>query len=291
MELRRLGAAGPLVSPVGLGLVKLGRTAGLRLAAPPRLPTDDEALALLRQAADLGVNLLDTAPAYGTSETRLGDLLQRLGRPREAWVLSTKVGEAFDEGAGGSTWDFSPAAIAASVDRSLRRLRTDRLDVVLLHCSGQTDDAAILRAGDAVGALRAEQARGRVGLVGCSVATPAGLALAAETCDVVMLTLNALDMAAAPAAAAAAARGVGVVVKKPLASGHAGDPSASLAAVLAVPGVASAVVGTTSPAHLRDAARAAAAAGQAAGQAPGQAPRPGVTNLLPRPSHNADGVH
>ena len=271
MRLRPLGNTGLLVSPVGLGTVKLGRTAGLRLAPgvpPSRLPTDDEALALLGAARDLGVNLIDTAPAYGAGEERLGALLPRIA-PRDRWVLCTKAGESFDPAAGDagrgqSTYDFSPAAIRSSVERSLIRLRTDRLDVVLLHFAGSLDhDLPTLRDGGALGELHRLKAEGKVLAVGASTGTPEGALLAADCCDVVMLTINREHTLDIPAAARAGQRGVGVLVKKALASGRLtgeGTPSAAIGYASSQPGVSCVVVGTTNPGHLREAVPAAAAA-------------------------------
>lgn len=251
MDLRTLGRTGIGVFPIGLGTVKLGRDRGLKYPTPVQLPTDDEAVELLRTAHQLGVNVIDTAPAYGASEERLGELLPRVA-PRERWVLCTKAGEEFDPAAAASRYDFAPAAIAASVERSLKRLRTDRLDVVLLHFSSADDtDAKVLAAGEALGALRRLQQQGKVRAVGASTGTTEGARLAVESCDVVMLTLNLQSQQDRPWIEAAGERGVGVLIKKALRSGHAADPAASLAMVLGTPGVACAVVGTSSPANLR----------------------------------------
>ena len=96
---------------------------------------------LLETAAELGVNLLDTAPAYGNSEERLGSLFRdQIRKRRSDWVLCSKAGEEFS--AGESRFDFSANAITASVERSLQRLGTDYLDVVLVHSSG--DDERLL---------------------------------------------------------------------------------------------------------------------------------------------------
>ena len=75
MEYRPLGATGIDVSVLGLGTVKLGRDSGVNYAQPFRLPTMREARHLIDRAHSLGINLIDTAPAYGTSEERLGELL------------------------------------------------------------------------------------------------------------------------------------------------------------------------------------------------------------------------
>ena len=125
MELRPLGATGLRVSPLGLGTVKFGRNQGVKYPQSFELPSDREALALLDLAWELGINLLDTAPAYGESEERLGRLLRHC---RRDWVIVTKVGEEFRAGA--SHFDFSAAATRASVERSLRRLGVETLDPV-----------------------------------------------------------------------------------------------------------------------------------------------------------------
>src|SRR5262245_31612451 len=102
---RPFGTTGLSVSPLGLGTVKLGRDRGLKLAAPARIPNDREAADLITLAEELGINLVDTAPAYGTSEERLGKLLK--GR-RERWVIATKAGEIFDPATATSRYDFTP---------------------------------------------------------------------------------------------------------------------------------------------------------------------------------------
>lgn len=259
---RPLGTTGIEVSPVGLGTVTLGRTGGLKLARQPtRLPTDDEAIALLGAAHRAGVRLIDTAPAYGSSEERLGSLLPRVA-PRGDWVLCTKAGEEFDpaadQGRGASTYDFSAAALTESLKRSLRRLRVDAIDIALLHFSRTTDDAGILGQGEALAALLDLRDRGLVRAVGASVASVAGghAALAAGA-QVLMLTLNPSDTAMLPVAAEAARRGVGVIVKKALAGGTL-EPARALSWSLAQPGVSCVVVGTSRPEHLLDAAAAGA---------------------------------
>ena len=116
MELRPLGRTGLRVSPIGLGTTKLGRTQALKYPEPFELPSDDQIRELLATARGFGVNLIDTAPAYGTSEERLGALLPN----RSDWVIVTKAGEEFVDGR--SHFDFSPAAVTRSVERSLQRL-------------------------------------------------------------------------------------------------------------------------------------------------------------------------
>jgi aryl-alcohol dehydrogenase-like predicted oxidoreductase len=249
MVLRRLGDTGIEVSPLGLGTVKLGRNQGVKYPRSFELPSDQEARDLLARARELGINLVDTAPAYGTSEERLGRLL---AGQRRAWVVVTKVGESFSDGR--SRFDFSAAATRASVERSLRRLGTDWLDVVLIHSDG--DDVRILEQEGALSVLRDLQAAGRVRAVGMSTKTVAGGLLAVGRCDLVMVTCNPRQQEEVPVIRAARAAGRGVLIKKGLLSGHldrmsGADPvETSLRFIFGQPGVSSVVVGTLSPAHL-----------------------------------------
>ena len=75
LQQRPLGNTGMTVSVLGLGTVKLGRNQAVKYPEPFELPDDAQARRLIDRARDLGINLLDTAPAYGTSEERLGRLL------------------------------------------------------------------------------------------------------------------------------------------------------------------------------------------------------------------------
>ncbi|MGE0624995.1 MAG: aldo/keto reductase [Pseudomonadales bacterium] len=241
---RPLGQTGMEVSVLGLGTVKLGRREGVKYRKPFELPDDAEATRLLDTARELGINLLDTAPAYGTSESRLGRLLRG---QRNDWLISTKVGEHFEDGH--SSFDFSPEAVRHSVKRSLQRLHTDRLDVVLIHSDG--DDLRILDQLGTLECLRDLKSRGWIRAVGISHKTVDGARRAIELgADVIMATLNLTSTAEASVIEAAGKAGVGVLVKKALASGHAGADSLRYAA--ACPGVSSVIVGTVNPAHLRE---------------------------------------
>lgn len=270
---RPLGATGLSVSPIGLGTVKLGRNRGVKYPAPFDLPSDADATRLLETARELDINLIDTAAAYGVAEERLGRLLP--GR-REEWVIVTKAGEEFDGQR--SDFDFTAAGITASVQRSLQRLNTEVLDVVLLHSDG-SDRKLIGESGgddrdwqtEGFEALARLKRQGHIRAYGISTKTPEGALLAVERgVDIVMLTLNPLATDDLPAIKTARAKGVGVLVKKALVSGHVGaaaeagsdrhalTPERCIDFALSTPGVSSVVVGTINPDHLR--ANAAAAA-------------------------------
>lgn len=246
---RPLGGTGLRVSPLGLGTVKLGRDQGVKYPSGFIIPDDEQARRLLHTATDLGINLIDTAPAYGTSETRLGQLL---AADRDRWVIVSKVGEEFE--AGQSFFDFSPGHTRRSVERSLARLRTDRLDMVLVHSSG--DDVTILRDSGVYETLAELKREGKLLGYGLSGKTPEGGLLALREGDCAMVTYNLETRGEEPVIDYAAAHGKAILVKKALASGHAclrpgEDPvRRSFELLFGHPGVTAAIVGTINPMHL-----------------------------------------
>lgn len=128
MHYRTLGRTGLNVSIVGMGTGggpdPLGQKSGL---------PESEAIALLRRAYDLGVNLFDTAPGYMESEVILGRALREV--PRESFVISTKI--ALAGGMPGEAMRIMRAdEIEPAVDRSLRRLQMDHVDLLLLGVAG-----------------------------------------------------------------------------------------------------------------------------------------------------------
>ncbi|PJE42600.1 MAG: aldo/keto reductase [Pseudomonas sp.] len=246
---RPLGATELLVSPLGLGTVKLGRDQGVKYPNGFTIPDDAAARELLAQAHDLGINLIDTAPAYGTSETRLGPLLRG---QRQQWVIVSKVGEEFDNGQ--SHFDFSPAHTRFSVERSLKRLETDFIDLVLVHSDG--NDVAILRDSGVYETLAELKREGKIRGFGLSGKTVAGGLLALEQGDCAMVTYNLNEQSEQAVLDYAELHGKGILIKKALASGHAClapgiDPvRASFELIFGHPGACSAIIGTINPQHL-----------------------------------------
>ena len=239
---RRLGRTGLGVSILGLGTVKFGRTTGVEYAAPFERPSDNDIADLLATARRLGINLLDTAPAYGTSEARLG---AALAGQRDAWIIATKTGEEFD--CNQSRFDFSADHTLRSIERSLGRLRTDRLDIVSIHSDGR--DVGDIEAAGAIRALTRLRDQGTVRAIGFSGKTAIDGNAALGFADVLMCTINPSYTSEVPLVEAAASQGTAVVVKKPLARGQHG--AEALPAIDAIPGVSSILVGTTNPRHLR----------------------------------------
>lgn len=259
MKLRPLANTGISVSPIGLGTVKFGRNTSVKYPGGSfELPSDEAASELLALANTEGINLLDTAPAYGKSEERLGHLL---AGQRDEWILSSKVGEEFDGTS--SSYHFSADHTRRSIDRSLQRLQTDRLDIVLIHSDGR--DLEVLKEGvlDALLQLREE---GVVRAVGMSTKTEFGGVAALDAgCDLVMAMYHPWYLEERPVLDHAFGNHKGIFIKKAFASGHFGEAPAgtedpvqySLEFIFSHPAVTSVIVGTTNPAHLKQNCEAA----------------------------------
>ncbi len=261
MHLRSLPGISHPVSALGLGTVKFGRNQSVKYPQSFDLPTDESILSLLDQAREEGINLLDTAPAYGSSEERLG---RALGKRRDDWTIISKAGEEFENGQ--SCFDFSYKAIASSIDRTLLRLRTDRVECLLLHSDGR--DLDVLNHSDALKALHEAKQAGKVLAIGISTKTVAGGLRAVELgLDAVMVTYNPWHREEEAVLDAAAQSGkTGVLIKKAFGSGWFGhdqesteseDPAVkALRFIFDHPATTAAIIGTIQPAHLRENCRA-----------------------------------
>jgi aryl-alcohol dehydrogenase-like predicted oxidoreductase len=243
MKLRALGSTGIHVSPLGLGTVKIGRNEQVKYPQGFEIPDDEHVSELLALAWDLGINFIDTAPAYGTSEQRLGQLLPE----RDNWVIMTKVGEIFENGR--SRFDFSAEHTRQSVENSLKKLKRDMIDIVLVHSDG--NDMDIINDGAALEALDKMKQEGRLRAYGMSTKTVEGGIWIVENTDVVMAMYNLETSTELPVIERAHELHKGVVIKKGLQSGHVGRVEDAFRHVLTRPGVSSMIVGTINPEHLR----------------------------------------
>lgn len=244
-------------SVLGLGTVKWGRNQKVKFA-PFELPDDATLIQLLDEAEALGINVIDTAPAYGISEERVGKLL---AKRRDRFVLVTKVGEEFVNGE--SHYDFSTEAVLESVLRSLQRLRTDRLDMVLLHCP--PDDISAIVDSPALETLARLKQQGKLRHYGVSSMTLEGGLKAVELSDAVMVAWNYEYRAQEEVIHKAGEQGRAVFLKKAMLSGNLANPSAGgslvetcVHAALNLPEVSSLFAGTINLQHLRENAAAAA---------------------------------
>jgi aryl-alcohol dehydrogenase-like predicted oxidoreductase len=229
---------------VGFGAVKIGRSAGLKYPTGFTLPEEDDVTRLLHQLLDAGITYFDTAPAYGLSEERIG---KALASRRDRFTLTTKVGESFDEATATSTYDFSPKAITLSVERSLKRLRTDHLDGVFIHSDG--NDTVIQRKTGVIEALQTLKKQGKTRLIGLSGKTVEGAQEALQWADVLMVAYHRDDTTHEPVMREAHQHGLGVVVKKGLGSGHL-PADMALAFLADKPFIDSVVIGSLKLEHM-----------------------------------------
>lgn len=243
MVFRQLGKTDILISRIGLGTVKVGRNQEVKYPAPFQLPSDRQLRELLDEALKLGVNLIDTSPAYGESETRLAPFVER---HRKRIVLSTKAGETFEYGR--SKYDFSPSSILTSATSSLRRLNTNALDILLIHSDG--NDCQNISS--ALPALLRLKGDGKVRAVGISAKTSEGIHFAIQQkLDVVMAPYGMTNQLLGPALAEAHRAGLGVIAIKGLQSGFLmARIEEAIQFVFDQPFVDSLVIGTINPAHL-----------------------------------------
>jgi len=159
MRKRKLGKNGLEVSAIGLGCMGMSYAYGT-----PEERDETESIATIHRAIELGVTFFDTAEAYGPFTNE--ELLARaLHDRRDRVVIATKFGFKFDEKGGLAGQDSRPSHIREVVEASLRRLRTDRIDLLYQH---RVDRAVPIE--DVVGAMAALVREGKVRYLGLSEA-------------------------------------------------------------------------------------------------------------------------
>ncbi len=264
MEKRRLGRTNMDVTVLGFG------GAGIAGESIENIGN------VLNSALDAGINVIDTAECYEGGEKSIGNAISKR---RDEFFLFTKCGHP--RGIGSADW--SASSILESIERSLRRLQTDRIDLIQLHgCS-----EAVLKKGEAISALEKARERGWVRYLGYSGdGHPARFAVECDAFDALQTSINIADQeAVSQIAPLTRARNVGLIAKRPLANfawktGHKpinsyhhqyyerlrklnfdflrnDEESIAIALrfVLSVPGVHTAIVGTTKPERCQENAR------------------------------------
>jgi hypothetical protein len=274
MDLRKFGNTELTVSPLGLGAAQIGHLD----AESTRVGE------ILGVMLDCGMNLIDTAACYDDSEELIGGVL---GGRREQFVIVTKCGHSRPD-LPGEEW--SASLISKSIDRSLRRLQTDRIDAIVLHtCTLET-----LRKGEAFGALRKAKKSGKVRYIGYSGDNEAvAEATTMDGVELIETSVNLFDQRNIDLALPGAVRaGQGVLAKRPVANTHwkdyedrpprhyqtypdvyvqrqdvmklspedygiSGPPAQAwlelaIRFTLSQPGVGCAIIGTINPTHIRE---------------------------------------
>lgn len=271
MEKRKLGNTDMEVSVLGFGGSEIGYE-HISLAAAKKL---------LNQGLDSGINVIDTAECYSTSEELIGEAI---GKRRKEFYLFTKCGHE----SGWNYPDWRAESLLRSIQRSLKRLKTAEVDLIQLHSC----DEAQLRQGEVIEALGRARERGYTRYIGYSGDGKA--ALSAVQCgafDTLQISVNIADQESLDLVLPSAVeRNIGVIAKRPVANvawhngerpptdayGHtywerlrklrydflrrelAETVSLALRFTLSAPGVNTAIVGTTNPERFRENAAAAA---------------------------------
>jgi len=212
---RPLGRTGFDVTILGYG--------SMELRGEPSGPAIDEATAgrLLNALLDGGVNLIDTSIDYGLSEERIG---RHLAGRRDEFFLASKCAcmlELPPDAQPPYPHDYSAANIRAGVEQSLRRLRTDRLDLVQVHMSPTREQ---MEEGGTLEELTALRDEGKVRFIGMSGILP-NLAehVEMDIFDVYQIPYSAVQRECEELIDAAAAKGAGVLVRGGVARGAAAE--------------------------------------------------------------------
>jgi len=245
LKQRKFADTNKKVSVLGLGTVKFGRNQGVKYPGGEgfKLPTDEEISSIIDLCIDKGVNLLDTAPAYGTSEERLGKIL---GARRKEFFLVTKVGEEFKKGE--SEYIFTAGHTRMSVERSLKLLNTDYLDCVMLHSS--RDDVNVINNTGVIEELNKLKAEGKILSTGVSTYTVEGGKLAVDLCDAAMVAYNKDYQQEKEVIDYARTKNKAILVKKGFASGHAANIEENIKFILETEGVTSLIFGSITPSNI-----------------------------------------
>ncbi len=260
MKKRKFGKTDMEFSILGFGGAEIGFNPN---------QTQADVTELLNSALDAGLNLVDTAAAYKTSETMIGEAI---GKRRKEFYLITKCGAL----EGFTRFDWSKKGILETIEQSLRNFKTDYLDIAQLHSC----DAEELRRGDAIEGLQRSVEKGYTRYIGYSGDNEdARVAIELDVFDSFQTSVNIADQTPIDGnVALAASKNLGVIAKRPIANAvwrykekpdesyhheywdriqklqydflkkSAEEATATaLRFTLSIPGVSTAIVGTTRP--------------------------------------------
>ena len=203
METCILGKTGLTISRLGIGLAEIGFELTLEEV--------NHAAQVLNTALDSGITFLDTSACYDISEELIG---RTIAHRRDAYVLATKAGHVTG-GYEGEAWTVQ--TVRDSIDRSLKRMKTDHLDIVQLHSCG----IDVLERGEVIEVLQAEKQAGKTRYIGYSGDNEAALwAIESGLFDTLQTSFNLVDQnARLHLFGPAKQRDMGIICKRPIANG------------------------------------------------------------------------
>ena len=207
-----LGRTGATVTKLAYGAMELR---GARPGMPGREVTSEVAKTILNGVLDAGITLIDTSPDYGRSEELIGEFISHR---RSEFFLSSKCGCPINPPPGERPPHvFTRANVRAGVEQSLRRMKTDHLDLVQFHIS---PSRAELEANDSVAELVELQREGKVRFIGMSGVLP-NLTdhIAMGVFDAFQIPYSALEREHEASIHDAAAAGSGTIVRGGVARG------------------------------------------------------------------------
>ena len=203
MNYRTLGKTGLQVSEVGIGGIPIQRADA------------EAAKVLLKKAADMGVNFLDSARAYSISENYLGDALVGI---RDRFVIATKSGAKTKED------------MARDVDISLRNFHTDHIELYQLHNPKPADVEQIIGPGGALDALKEAKAAGKIGHIGVTLHSRElfDQFLDYDWVETIMFPYNIVETQAQEQIARCKEKNIGFICMKPMAGGALDDATLAM---------------------------------------------------------------
>ena len=212
MDTTVLGRTGMKISRLGIGLAEIGVQNEV-----------SDVGHLLNSALDSGINFLDTSACYGISEELIG---RTVAHRRNEYYLATKCGHVIDPDTGrviSSSESWTAKTIEDSIDRSLKRMNVDHLDLVQLHsCS-----LDVLKQGEVIEAIVKAKDKGKTRFIGYSGDNEAAIfAINTDLFDTLQTSFNLVEQhAKSKLFEIAVAHKMGVIAKRPIANGAWGSKS------------------------------------------------------------------
>jgi 1-deoxyxylulose-5-phosphate synthase len=222
MKTRELGKTGIKVSEIAFGGVEIGIPYGIGVHGKEDMLSRDQAINLLHEALDKGITFFDTARLYGESESIMGEAFHDR---RDKIVLSTKCKHFRDSSGAILRYDLLKKTIEESMEESLTQLRTDYVDLFMLH----QGDLEILNNEDVKEIFTALKSAGKTRAIGASTYAPEETKKAIEKgWDVIQCPFNLMDQRQAQNFHDAEESGVGIVIRSVLMKGLLSDKGRGL---------------------------------------------------------------